>query len=435
VSNLTLSFNLQRQIICRHLERKMTSFNSRRGFLKTSTTLVAGAAASSSISFAQQTDGEDFWDMVRNQFSFTEKAVPMNAANLCPSFRAVSEKVALLTADIDQDCSFNNRAKFSGLLEQTRSLVAAQLNVSLDEIALVRNTSEANNIINNGLSLNAGDEIIMWDQNHQTNNVAWDVRAQRFGLMIKRVPVPINPVSEADLIDAFTSQFTPRTKVLTLTHVSNLSGIKLPMKQIIQAARANGIYVHLDGAQTWGAMELDLKDLDPDSYSASAHKWYMGPKEVGLLYVKSQNIDKIWPSVIAPGWGDAALTILQGARKFASLGQRDDAALAGLGVAAQIHNTIGPARIEARIVELSQRLKQGIAAGGHELVTPMDPNLSSGVCITKAPAGQGGRISNALYTDYGIACAATGGIRICPTIYNTIEHVDRAIAGVNALLA
>jgi isopenicillin-N epimerase len=112
----------------------MTSFNSRRGFLKTSTTLVAGAAASSSISFAQQTDGEDFWDMVRNQFSFTEKAVPMNAANLCPSFRAVSEKVALLTADIDQDCSFNNRAKFSGLLEQTRSLVAAQLNVSLDEI-------------------------------------------------------------------------------------------------------------------------------------------------------------------------------------------------------------------------------------------------------------------------------------------------------------
>ena len=424
----------------------MIRSTSRREFLKTSIALsaVAGTAASvSPMSFAQRAerdadayaDGEDFWEMVRNQFSFTENAVPMNAANLCPSFRAVSEKVALLTADIDQDCSFNNRTKFADLLEHTRSLVASQLNVESDEIALVRNTSEANNIINNGLSLNAGDEIVMWDQNHQTNNVAWDVRAQRFGLTIKRVSVPINPTQNTDLVELFTRQFTPRTKVLTLTHVSNLSGIKLPVKEIIQAARANGIYVHLDGAQTWGAMKLDLKDLDPDSYSASAHKWYMGPKEVGLLYVKAQNIEKIWPSVIAPGWGDEASTILQGARKFESLGQRDDAALAGLGVAAQMHNTIGSARIEARIVELAQRLKRGIAAGGHELVTPMDPALSFGVCITKAPSDKGGIIVNTLYTDYGIACAATGGIRICPTIYNTLDHVDRAIAGVNALLA
>jgi isopenicillin-N epimerase len=105
--------------------------------------------------------GDDYWEMVRSQFSFTETAVPMNAANLCHSFRAVSEKVALLTADIDLNCSFNNRAKFADLVEQTRALVARQFDVSSDEIALVRNTSEANNIINNGLSLNAGDEIIM----------------------------------------------------------------------------------------------------------------------------------------------------------------------------------------------------------------------------------------------------------------------------------
>lgn len=359
----------------------------------------------------------------------------MNAANLCPSFRGVSERVALLTADIDQDCSFNNRAKFGDMLEKTRSLIADQLGVSSDEIALVRNTSEANNIINSGLSLQAGDEILMWDQNHETNNVAWDVRAARYGLTVRRVSTPLKPGSEAELIETFTSQFTPQTRVLTLTHVSNLSGIRLPVRQIIQAARARGIYVHLDGAQTWGAMELDLRDLDPDSYSASAHKWYMGPKEVGLLYVKSDNIQRIWPSVVAPGWGDGAATSLQGARKFESLGQRDDAALAGLGVAAELHNGIGAARIEARIVELAQRLKRGIAAAGHELVTPMDPALSFGVCITKAPPGQGGRISNALYTEHGIAAAATGGIRLCPTIYNTVEHVDRAVAGVNALLA
>lgn len=415
----------------------MAISQSRRDFLKTTATVASGIATAlpSNFGLAQDLQGEDYWQMVRGQFSFTESAVPMNAANLCPSFRAVSEKVALLTADIDSDCSFNNRAKFSQLLEQTRTLVAKQLNVSDDEIALVRNTSEANNIINNGLNLLEGDEIVLWDQNHPTNNVAWEVRAERFGLKIKKVSTPENPSSIEELVESFVSQLSPQTKVLTLTHVSNLSGIKLPVKEIIQAARSRDIYVHLDGAQTWGAMNVNLKDLDPDSYSASAHKWYMGPKEVGLLYVKSSNIDDIWPSVIAPGWGDEATTTLEGARKFESLGQRDDAALAGLGEAAKIHNTIGSARIESRIIELSQLLKQGITAAGHELVTPMESSLSFGVCITKAPQGQAGQISNALYTEYGIAAASTGGIRICPTIYNTREHIERAIAGVNALLA
>lgn len=373
--------------------------------------------------------------MVRNQFSFTENAVPMNAANLCPAFRAVTEKNSLMTADIDQDCSFNNRAKYADLLETTRSLVAGQLNVSADEVALVRNTSEANNLINNGLELEAGDEVVIWDQNHPTNHVAWEVRAARYGLTIKKVSTPISPTGKDDLINAFTSAFSGNTKALAITHVSNVSGIKLPVKEIIQAAHARGIYVHLDGAQTWGAMALDLKDLDPDSFSASAHKWYMGPKEVGLLYIKTENIAKVWPSVIAPGWGDAVNTTLKGARKFESLGQRDDAALAALGAAAEMHNLIGSQRIENRVVELAQRLKSGISAAGHELVTPMESELSFGVCITKVPAGQNGRLANALYTDYGIAAAGTGGIRLCPTVYNTIEHVDRAIRGVNALLA
>ena len=243
---------------------------------------------------------------------------------------------------------FNNRAKFGDLLARSRSLIADQLNVGVDEIALVRNTSEANNIINNGLQLNAGDEVLLWDQNHPTNNVAWDVRAARYGLDVKKVATPLNPQSVGELVDTFTSRFSSRTKVLALTHVSNLSGIKLPIAELVAAAHARGIYVHVDGAQVWGAMDLDLKALDVDSFSASAHKWYMGPKEVGLLYVKGENIDRIWPNTIAPGWGADVDTALVGARKFESLGQRDDAALAALGVAAMLHNNIGSKRIEHR---------------------------------------------------------------------------------------
>ena len=416
----------------------MQSTSTRRQLLK-ATALMVGNSALGSRTQAQSLnrtgDGEDYWEQVRAQFSFTEDTVPMNAANLCPSFRAVAETVQLLTADIDQDCSFNNRSKFGDLLATARASVAGQLNVSADEIALVRNTSEANNIINSGLDLRRGDEVLLWDQNHPTNNVAWEVRAARHGFIVEKVSTPADPRNRNELLDAFVSAFTNQTRVLSLTHVSNVSGIRLPIKELVAAARARNIYVHLDGAQTWGASAIDLRSLDVDSFSASAHKWYMGPKEVGLLYVKQANVERLWPSIVAPGWGNSANTELVGARKFESLGQRDDAALAGLGVAARLHDRIGAERIERRVRFLSQRLKQGMIEAGIELVSPFSPDLSLGVCIARAAAGQGGTVSNRLYNEFGIACAATGGVRLCPTIYNTVEHVDRAIAGLTALMA
>jgi len=417
----------------------MEMTTSRRQFLRSSSALLIGAAASTTqVARAQQYTAnpieENYWTLVRSKFAFSEALVPMNAANLCPSFREVAETVQTLTYDIDRDCSFNNRAKFGDLLESSRNLIAEQLNVSAEEIALVRNTSEANNIINNGIQLNEGDEVLLWDQNHPTNNVAWDVRAARFGIVINRVSSPDNPKTKQELIDAFTSQFNSQTRVLSITHVSNVSGIKLPIKEIVKAAHAKDIYVHVDGAQVWGAMSLDLKALDVDSFSASAHKWYMGPKEVGLLYVKEQNIGRIWPNTIAPGWGSTAETTLSGARKFESLGQRDDAALAAVGVAATQHNNIGTQRIQHRVVQLAQRLKIGISELGLELVTPMDAELSFGVCITRVPNNRGGNISNRLYTEHGIAAAATGGVRLCPTIYNSPEHIDRAIAGMREIM-
>ena len=414
--------------------------NSRRSFLKevaASAALLPIALESSEASTLAETsvDGEAYWHLVRAQFSFSEKKVPMNAANLCPSSRAVSERVSELTADIDRDCSFNNRAKFRGLREASREKVAKQLGVSADEIALVRNTSEANNTINNGLSLEEGDEVVLWGQNHPTNNVAWDVRAARFGLTIKRVSTPKHPKSSQDLIDTFISALSAKTKVLSITHVSNVSGIHLPAKQIVEAAHAKGVYVHVDGAQSWGALDVNLRDIGCDSYSASAHKWFMGPKEAGVLYVKASNIPRIWPNIVAPGWGDDVDPDPTGARKFESLGQRDDACLAAIGTTVDFHNAIGAAQVEARLTELASALKAGLVDAGFTLVTPEDPKLSGGVCIIEVERSKSREALNRLYEEHGIAGAGTGGLRLCPHVYNTMEHVERAVSGVKAILA
>jgi selenocysteine lyase/cysteine desulfurase len=417
-------------------EAPMTRETSRRSFLAE----MAAAAAVVPAVFrgkeslaASELDGEAYWGLVRAQFSFTEEKVPMNAANLCPSPRAVAERVTELTADIDRDCSFNNRAKFEELLESSRAKVAGQLGVSPEEIALVRNTSEANNTINNGIDLQPGDEVVLWEQNHPTNNVAWDVRAKRYGLSVVRVSTPPAPKSAQELVDAFVQAFTPKTRVLALTHVSNVTGVKLPARELVEAAHARGIYVHLDGAQSWGALDLDLKEIGCDSYSASAHKWFMGPKEAGILYVKEENIARIWPNVVAPGWGNDVDPDVKGARKFESLGQRDDACLAAVGTAVDFHRSIGHDRVESRMVQLATALKEGLAEKGFSLVTPRDAELASGVCILRVPSKKGREVVDRLYLDHGIAAAPTGGVRLCPHVYNTIEHVERAVAAMDAL--
>ncbi len=356
----------------------------------------------------------------------------MNAANLCPSPESVARTVTELTRSIDVDCSFQNRARYATDREAARTLVAAQVGAEADEIALVRNTSEANNIINNGLDLETGDEVVIWDQNHPTNNVAWAVRARRRGFTVRSVTVPAQPNDPDDLIQPFLRALTPRTRVLSLTHASNISGILLPVRELCMIAHRSGIHVHVDGAQTWGALQVDLHDLGCDSYAASAHKWFCGPKEVGLLYTRSERIRDIWPNTVAPGWGATADTDLVGARKFESMGQRDDAALTALGEAAKFHASIGTAHVEARVRELASQLKQSLHAIGANLVTPMADGLSAGVCIVNVPSEKRQALFEAMYDEFGIAGSTAGGFRLCPHVYNTREHVERAARGLDA---
>ena len=413
---------------------------SRRRFLQTvaaGTALVTSNAARTQTRTQGPVSGSasdvPAWEAVRSQFTFTEEAVPMNAANLCPAPLAVADRLVELTRDVDMDCSSHNRRHFTTLVEHARQKVAAQLGVTPNEIALVRNTSEANNIINNGVPLKTGDQIVVWDQNHPTNNVAWDVRAARFGAEVIRVSTPGTPTGVDELVGAFEQALTSRTRVLALTHASNISGVRLPVYELCALARRRSIYVHVDGAQSWGALDVNLASVGCDSYSASVHKWFCGPREVGLLYVRQERIDDIWPGIVGANWGGDIEPDPDGAKKFESLGQRDDAALAAVETAAGFHDDIGLDQTERRVTELASLLKQGLVDAGYELVTPMAPELSAGVCIARVDTSQRSRIVNDLYERYGIAGAGTGGLRLSPHIYNTRAHIARAIEGARAL--
>lgn len=379
---------------------------------------------------------ESYWRLVRAQFPLRAGLSPMNAANLCPAPGSVVEATLRAGADLDGDVSFQNRAQFDVLRETVRTRLAAYLGADADEIAIVRNTSEANGVVVNGLELGAGDEVVVSALNHPTNRVAWAVGARRHGYAVREAAFADTPADAGEILDAFRSALTPRTRVLTFTDVSNVTGVRMPTKELCALARSRGIHVHVDGAQTFGALRRDLHDLGCDSYSASAHKWLMGPKEAGVLYVRAERTAELWPTFVGVGWNDADGTGLAGAGRFATLGQQNDATHAGLAAALDFHELIGPEQVEKRTLALTTALREGLVhLDGVAAVTPGDPSLRAGVCIVRVAGVEARPLFEALYARHGIAGAPTGGLRLSPHIYNTMAEIDAAVEAVRETAA
>lgn len=357
----------------------------------------------------------------------------MNAANLCPSPYQVSDAVQGHTRDIDSDASFQNRGKFDGYLEDALRRLAHYMGADEEEVAIVRNTTEGNNLVVAGLDIGPGDEVVLWDENHPSNNLAWDVAAQRRGFAVRRVTTPVNPQDSRQLFDAFADVVTEQTRVLSFSHVSNVTGVALPAAELCAFARERGILTLIDGAQTFGVHEVDLHAIGCDFYTGSAHKWFMGPKEGGLLFVRRESARRLWPTVVGVGWADD----LGGARRFATLGQRDDAMYTAMGEAVAFLESIGNGRIETRVRSLAASLKDGIltSVNGAELITPQDEQLSGGVVVFSVAGWDHGAVFERLYDEFNIGGAQIGPerLRLCPHVYNTAADVEQVVDALAAI--
>jgi isopenicillin-N epimerase len=388
---------------------------------------------------AQETVGsslgeEAYWEQVKNQFPIRPGLIVMNAANLCPTHYSVLEHAFELTRDLDSDVSIQNRGKFADTKSKSRAILAEYVGAEADEIAITRNTSESNNTIINGLELGPGDEVVIWGENHPSNNIAWEVRARRFGFSVKKVPTPDKGSTPEDLRRHFVDALTSRTRVFAVSHVSNLSGIGLPMKALCLECRDRDIITLVDGAQTLGALSLDLHDLGCDFFTGSLHKWPMGPKEAGLLYVRRGMAETVWPSIVTFGYENAEAL---GAKKFESLGQRDDPTIAAIVPTVDFHNVIGKERVEARLRVVVERLRAGVAEiPGVSILTPSDPAASAAILVFSLPEISGQTAFERLYRENGVAVAQSpiiDGLRLSPHVYNTLADVDAVLVALREL--
>ncbi|MBM3836912.1 MAG: aminotransferase class V-fold PLP-dependent enzyme [Verrucomicrobia bacterium] len=379
---------------------------------------------------------EKFWLQVREQFVMPPDLGVLNAANLCPSPAPVLEAMYGHTRDMDRDPSFQNRVQMSEGKEATRRALAEFLRVTPEEIVITRNTSESNNLVSSGVDLKLGDEVLLCWDNHPSNLAAWQEKSKRWGFTIRLVE-QVNPHPGFDYyLDAFSKAMSARTKMLGFTHLTSTVGDLFPAKELCRLARERGILTLVDGAQSLGLLDVDLREMQPDFYTGSAHKWPCGPKEVGVLYINKSAQPKIWASILSAMPGAVGIS-----KTFEAFGQRDEPAIMGFGRALKFQSEIGRGAIEARARQLTQMLLEGLRKiEGVKIWTSLEPARSVAVVSFRPGNLDIGKLSAALYAKHRIGCATRlgsdrPGIRFSPHFYNTTAEIDRALAAIKQHMA
>jgi selenocysteine lyase/cysteine desulfurase len=373
---------------------------------------------------------EAYWRQVRARFLLPPDLIFLNAANLCPASLPSVEAHETHLRQYESNPSPEARSVLMKAREAARGQLASALRVTPEEIVITRNTTEANNIVSSGLDLRAGDEVVVWADNHPSNLNAWRQKAQRFGFTVVTVPTPQGHPGTDGYVDLFTRAFTPRTRLVAITHVSSNSGDLLPAAEICAAARARGILSLVDGAQTFGVLDVDLGAMRPDFYTGSMHKWPCGPKEKGLLFAARAVHDRLHPSIVGLYGGQVGLS-----RTFEAHGQRDDASIAAVTEALRLQDSIGRAVIERRARQLAHALKDGLRKlPGVKLWTDADSARSAAIVIFQPGAADPRKLGAALAADR-IVCTVRGGqqnpgLRLSPHFYNTLAEMERTVAAV-----
>jgi selenocysteine lyase/cysteine desulfurase len=378
---------------------------------------------------------EKFWREVRSRFLLPRDLAFFNAANLCPMSLPVVEALERNTRQYETNPSPATRAGLMQGREEARRLLATALRVTPEEIVITRNTSEANNLVSSGLQLGPDDEVVVFGDNHPSNLAAWREKSRRFGFTVSVVPQVQPHPGQAFYVDAFTKALSARTRVLAITHVTSNAGDVLPVADLCRVARERGVLTLVDGAQSFGVLDVDLSAMGADFYTGSAHKWPCGPKETGVLFVRREVHDRIWPSVVSLYAGAVGIS-----QKLEANGQRDDASIAAFAEALRFRDGIGRAAIDQRARDLARYMIDSLRRmDGVTLYTPTDPKLSAAIVVFRPGSLDPRKLATALNDNDRIVCTVRAGadrpgLRLSPHLYNTMEETERVLGAIRRYL-
>jgi isopenicillin-N epimerase len=373
---------------------------------------------------------EFFWREIQLAFKLDRTLINLNNGFTCPTPRVALESVWRYM-DMINMLPVHYQGMIARNVETIRLRMAAEFGCDPDELALTRGASESLQIVQNGIDLKAGDEVVTTEQDYPRMLTTWDQRMRREGIKVTRFQFPV-PTTQDDLYQRFEKAITPRTKVFHFTHITNLTAQLFPVQRLSRLARSKGIVTIVDGAHALGHFPFKLRDLECDAYGVSLHKWLLAPIGNGCLYVRREMIPRFWPLQAAPEQQDSDI------RKFEAIGTHPWAIRAALGEALAFHQAIGAERKAARLRYLTLRWANALKVHPRiQILSNLsEPAQAWGVAAVNIEGIDVRDLARFLMNKYRIIVVPLVGgappnsvfdytaLRVSPNVYTTLEEID-----------
>lgn len=323
--------------------------------------------------------------------------------------------------------------------ERARDKVADLMGVTADELAFTRCISEGHSIVAYGLGLQPEDEVIISDEEHPAGLMVWLQLARRQGIVVRRLQTAHDPPL---ILERLEHLIGPRTRLVALSHVTCETGLRLPISDITKLAHTRGVPVLFDGAQAVGQFPINLRQIDCDYYTLCGQKWLLGGLGVSVLYVRKDHLDDLQVS-FSGALADESLdrdtlefTFKPSARRY-EYGNRHWPNYVALGRAIDYIAGLGLENIQTRVRSLTRRLKDGLGAvPGVRVLTPVDPDLSTGIVSFSVQGRSGTEVNSALWASHrilGRRAADNTAMRLSVAFFTTEAEIDTVLEAVKAL--
>ena len=396
--------------------------------------VVAAGAAAADKPAAETAADEGYWREIQQAFTLDRTIINLNNGYTCPSPRVVHEALKRYLDMSNQAPIHYMWNMLEPNIETVRRKLAVEVGCDAEELAITRNASEALQIAQLGLDLRAGDHVVTTDQDYGRMLDTWDQRVRRDKIEVTKISFPVPTTKLSELTDRISRAITPKTKVVHICHVTNLTGQLFPVRDIARMARARGIQTIVDGAHAFAHFPFRLRDLEVDYYGTSLHKWLLAPVGTGFLYVRRENIEKLWP--LTPAAAGRAKDI----RKFEEIGTHPAANHNAIAEALAFHQAIGIERKAARLRYLSDRWIAKLEKNPRvKILSSRLPDQAWGLANVSLEGVDVSKAYDFLWSKYRIITAAIKrtdyqGLRVTPNVYTTLEELDTFAAAIEDLL-
>jgi selenocysteine lyase/cysteine desulfurase len=368
-----------------------------------------------------------------SEYMFEPGLIYLNTAALGPTPRTVLDQVLKAWYELELDpvmMAYADGAVHVAT-DHAREQVAKLMACAADELLITRSATDAMNCVALGSNLDRGDRVLTTDVEHEGGSICWSYLQRHRGIDLDVVSIAPGDFDTKEIISRFEKAITEKTKFISVSHVITSTGLRMPIAEIVALAKNRGILCVVDGAQAVGGIDVDVSKLGCHAYVATGHKWLMGPKGTGFLY-----ISKDARSLIQPVQREGSPRFVGPATGVGSL-----PLVVGLGAAVEAMRKRGMATVEKRLMELRDRAYVGLSKISRiQVVSPPPGPMTSALVSFKLPDSVDSRaFRDTLLKKYRIVIKVAekrwfNGNRISPHIFNTERDIDAAIKAIRAEL-